>query len=85
MQTVTPGSPSAAEHRREKRMKTEKMIAELENFVGANWRNSYRTAAADLATYSGLDDAETAAIIALGERWDENEERFVNRMKGAKK
>ena len=66
-------------------MKTEKMVEELENFVGANWRNSYRTAAADLAEYSGLDDAETAAIIALGERWDENEERFVNRMKGATK
>lgn len=66
-------------------MKTEKMIAELENFVGANWRNSYRTAAADLAKYNGLDDAETAAIIALGERWDENEQRIAGKKKGQEK
>lgn len=66
-------------------MKNEQMVVDLENFVGANWRNSYRTAAADLAKYNGLDAAETAEIIALGERWDENEERFVNRMKGATK
>ena len=66
-------------------MKNEQMVVDLENFVGANWRNSYRDAAASLAKYSGLDDAETAAIIALGERWDENEKRFVNRMKGATK
>ena len=63
-------------------MKTEKMIAELENFVGANWRNSYRTAAADLAKYSGLDDAETAVIIALGERWDENEQKIAGKKRG---
>jgi hypothetical protein len=50
-------------------MKNEQMVVDLENFVGANWRNSYRTAAADLAKYSGMDAAETAAIIALGERW----------------
>jgi len=68
-QTVTSGSPSAAEHRKATAMKNEQMVVDLENFVGANWRNSYRTAAADLAKYSGMDAAETAAIIALGERW----------------
>ena len=66
-------------------MKTEKMIAELESFVGANWRNSYRDAAADLAKYSGLDDAETVAIIAFGERWDENEQKIAGKKKGQEK
>ena len=66
-------------------MKTEKMAAELENFVSANWRNSYRDAASDLAVYSGLDDAEAAEIIALGERWDAEEQEAVDRLKGATK
>ena len=61
-------------------MKNEQMAAELEYFVSANWRNSYRDAAADLARYSGLDDAETAEIIALGERWDEDEQRCADRL-----
>lgn len=66
-------------------MKNEQMVVDLENFVSANWRNSYRDAAKDLARYSGLDDAETVAIIALGERWDENEQKIAGKKKGQEK
>ena len=82
---MTLWSPSAAEHRKATTMKNEQMVVDLENFVGANWRNSYRDAAASLAKYSGLDDAETAAIIALGERWDENEQKIAGKKKGQEK